>query len=197
VVVSDTTHAERYLRWRASQPRCEAETAQRGYHTALRGQGADAAELDAARTSLTLLSSHLITHRPGWTRTPVEVRPIQLSPSNRHSQALYRPPRVGERALMTALAAPEPGSGLPATHVGPDVAVLDEHVTKLEASPSEPTPTNSSPGPPHPHFYASDWAHFVGWCELVGRQLQPVPADPDPDPESRTAVLPPRCGTVH
>jgi hypothetical protein len=80
------THAERYLRWRASQPRWDAETAQRGYYTALRAQGASDTELDAARTSLVLLGSHLITHRPGWPRTPAA--------TEEPHQDRVRPPRT-------------------------------------------------------------------------------------------------------
>jgi integrase len=93
--------------------------------------------------------------------------------------------RVGEELVMRAepaadlLAGPATGPGM--ADPGPDVAVLGQHAAALEAltvlSARADAHAREARSPRTRALYARDWAHFTGWCDLVGHRALPAEVD--------------------
>jgi integrase len=60
----------------------------------------------------------------------------------------------------------------------PDVVVLTEHAAALETLTARADAHAQAARSPRTRaFYACDWAHFTGWCDLVGRRALPAEVD--------------------
>jgi integrase len=79
---------------------------------------------------------------------------------------------------VTAVFESEPVSDPVAQAHPPDVVMLGEHAAALETlSARADAHARAARSPRTRALYARDWAHFTGWCELVGRGA--LPAEPD------------------
>lgn len=83
---------------------------------------------------------------------------------------------VRARSEARAVASVDSAPAAPAS--GPDVVALGEHASALETLSTRADAHAAAARSPRTRaLYARDWAHFTGWCELVGRGALPAEVD--------------------